>query len=193
VAAKILQKKGVTLKDARREVEKIIHRGSGFVAVEIPFTPRAKKSLERAHAESACLGLKIIDTEHLLLGLLDQPDAVAVRVLSALGVEATELARNVLQAVGGDPASYEMRTRLRFSGINEDITQALRDLNRLVNSLTQLQDTIKQCVEDDRSPFPDPALGTEIVTQISQVDSIVSQDAPVLKSLLEEIQAEFER
>ena len=36
---KVLKNMGVTLKDARMEVEKIIGRGSGFVAVEIPFTP----------------------------------------------------------------------------------------------------------------------------------------------------------
>ena len=43
---KVLKGMGVTLKDARMEVEKIIGRGSGFVAVEIPFTPRAKRVLE---------------------------------------------------------------------------------------------------------------------------------------------------
>ena len=36
VAAKVLKSMGVNLKDARVEVEKIIGRGSGFVAVEIP-------------------------------------------------------------------------------------------------------------------------------------------------------------
>ena len=41
VAAKVLKSLGVNLKDSRIEVEKIIGRGSGFVAVEIPFTPRA--------------------------------------------------------------------------------------------------------------------------------------------------------
>ena len=39
VAAKVLKSLGVNLKDSRIEVEKIIGRGSGFVAVEIPFTP----------------------------------------------------------------------------------------------------------------------------------------------------------
>ena len=43
IAAKTLKSMGVNLKDARIEVEKIIGRGSGFVAVEIPFTPRAKE------------------------------------------------------------------------------------------------------------------------------------------------------
>src|SRR5271155_343008 len=46
IAAKTLKSMGVNLKDARVEVEKIIGRGSGFVAVEIPFTPRAKRVLE---------------------------------------------------------------------------------------------------------------------------------------------------
>ena len=40
--SKVLKSLGVNLKDSRIEVEKIIGRGSGFVAVEIPFTPRAK-------------------------------------------------------------------------------------------------------------------------------------------------------
>ena len=36
VAYKVLRSVNLTLKDARMEVERIIGRGSGFVAVEIP-------------------------------------------------------------------------------------------------------------------------------------------------------------
>ena len=42
VGSQVLKRMGVNLRDARVEVEKIIGRGSGFVAVEIPFTPRSK-------------------------------------------------------------------------------------------------------------------------------------------------------
>lgn len=56
IAAKVLKSMGVTLKDARVEVEKIIGRGSGFVAVEIPFTPRAKRVLELSLEEARALG-----------------------------------------------------------------------------------------------------------------------------------------
>lgn len=56
VAAKVLKSMGISLKDARREVEKIIGRGSGFVAVEIPFTPRAKRVLELSLEEARHLG-----------------------------------------------------------------------------------------------------------------------------------------
>ncbi len=56
IAAKVLKSLGVNLKDARVEVEKIIGRGSGFVAVEIPFTPRAKRVLEMSLDEARQLG-----------------------------------------------------------------------------------------------------------------------------------------
>ncbi|VAH31923.1 unnamed protein product [Triticum turgidum subsp. durum] len=52
IAAKVLKSMGISLKDARVEVEKIIGRGSGFVAVEIPFTPRAKRVLELSLEEA---------------------------------------------------------------------------------------------------------------------------------------------
>ena len=57
IAAKVLKSMGVSLKDARVEVEKIIGRGSGFVAVEIPFTPRAKRVLELSLEEARQLGV----------------------------------------------------------------------------------------------------------------------------------------
>ena len=66
---------GISLKEARIEVEKIIGRGSGFVAVEIPFTPRAKRVLELALEEARQLGHNYIGTEHLLLGLLREARA----------------------------------------------------------------------------------------------------------------------
>lgn len=59
IAAKVLKSMGVNLKDARVEVEKIIGRGNGFVAVEIPFTPRAKRVLELSLEEARQLGTPI--------------------------------------------------------------------------------------------------------------------------------------
>ena len=59
IAAKVLKSMGINLKDARVEVEKIIGRGSGFVAVEIPFTPRAKRVLELSLEEARQLGTSL--------------------------------------------------------------------------------------------------------------------------------------
>ena len=56
IAAKVLKGNGMNLKDARTEIQKLIGKGSGFVAVEIPFTPRAKRVLELALEEAKQLG-----------------------------------------------------------------------------------------------------------------------------------------
>ncbi|KAE8123794.1 hypothetical protein FH972_018719 [Carpinus fangiana] len=87
IAAKVLKSMGINLKDARVEVEKIIGRGSGFVAVEIPFTPRAKRVLELSLEEARQLGHNYIGSEHLLLGLLREGEGVAARVLENLGAD----------------------------------------------------------------------------------------------------------
>eukprot|EP00878_Enallax_costatus_P029101 GHUV01031509.1.p1 GENE.GHUV01031509.1~~GHUV01031509.1.p1 ORF type:complete len:136 (-),score=11.98 GHUV01031509.1:545-952(-) len=113
---------GVNLKDARVEVEKIIGRGSGFVAVEIPFTPRAKRVLELSLEEARQLGTwrgtvappaitqrtcpftparfiaaghNYIGTEHILLGLLREGEGVAARVLETLGADPSKIRTQV--------------------------------------------------------------------------------------------------
>ena len=105
IAAKTLKSMGVNLKDARVEVEKIIGRGSGFVAVEIPFTPRAKRVLELSWDEARQLGHNYIGTEHLLLGLIREGEGVAARVLENLGVDLTKVRTHVIRLLGESGAS----------------------------------------------------------------------------------------
>ena len=108
IAAKALKSMGVNLKDARVEVEKIIGRGSGLVAVEIPFTPRAKKALELSWDEARQLHHNYIGTEHLLLGLIreaeesltDERQGIALQVLQNLGIDLPALRSKVLEQIG---------------------------------------------------------------------------------------------
>jgi ATP-dependent Clp protease ATP-binding subunit ClpC len=102
IGPKVLKSMGVNLKDARVEVEKIIGRGSGFVAVEIPFTPRAKRTLELSLEEARQLGHNYIGTEHLLLGLIsgDEGEGVAARVLENLGVDLSKIRSQIIRSLG---------------------------------------------------------------------------------------------
>jgi len=100
IAAKVLKSMGINLKEARVEVEKIIGRGSGFVAVEIPFTPRAKRVLELSLEEARQLGHNYIGSEHLLLGLLREGEGVAARVLENLGADPSNIRTQVIRMVG---------------------------------------------------------------------------------------------
>jgi ATP-dependent Clp protease ATP-binding subunit ClpA len=102
VAAKLLKLKGVTLEHARIEVEKIIGRGSDFVAVDIPpFSPEACRAIDLAEEEAQQLGHNYIDAEHLLLGTLRIEDGIALQVLANLGVDATEIRDLLVQMLSG--------------------------------------------------------------------------------------------
>jgi ATP-dependent Clp protease ATP-binding subunit ClpC len=96
IGARALKKMKVTLKKARKEIELYIGRGTGFVASEIPFTPRAKRVLEMAVHEVKDLGQNFVGTEHILLALIAESDGVAMRTLDKLGVNITQLRNLVL-------------------------------------------------------------------------------------------------
>ncbi|MCA1992547.1 MAG: ATP-dependent Clp protease ATP-binding subunit [Coleofasciculus sp. S288] len=97
IAAKVLNSLGVTLKEAREEVEKFIGRGSGSISVEIPFTPRSRRVLELSLEASRSLKCDYIGTEHLLLGLIRDGEGVAAKVLLNLGVDSTEVLTKVIK------------------------------------------------------------------------------------------------
>jgi len=99
-AAKVLKSSGANLKDVRIEVERIIGRGSGFIAVEIPFTPRAKRVLEFSLEEARTLGHQYIGTEHLLLGLIRLGEGVAAVVLDNLGIDLNDIERQLRKYIG---------------------------------------------------------------------------------------------
>lgn len=133
IAAKVLKSLGVSLKDARVEVEKIIGRGSGFVAVEIPFTPRAKRVLELSWDEARQLGHNYIGPEHLLLGLIREGEGVAVRVLENLGVELSRVRSSVIRMLGetSSPSAGQQRSKTpTLDEFGTNLTQLAED-NRL--------------------------------------------------------------
>lgn len=99
IGAKALKAKDVNLKDARVEVEKIVGRGSGYIAVEIPFTPRGKRVLELSWDAARELGHNYIGTEHLLLGIIKEGEGVASRVLGVMGINMVHLRDDILARI----------------------------------------------------------------------------------------------
>jgi len=99
IGARALKKSKVTLKKARREIELYIGRGTGFVASEIPFTPRAKRVLEMAIHEGKDLGQNFVGTEHILLALINEADGVAMRTLDKIRVDIPRLRKLILKDI----------------------------------------------------------------------------------------------
>src|ERR1022692_431879 len=70
VAFGVLERFGMSLEGTRDEVTAIVGTGKGTAGGHIPFTPRAKKTLELALREALQLQHNDIGTEHILLGLV---------------------------------------------------------------------------------------------------------------------------
>jgi ATP-dependent Clp protease ATP-binding subunit ClpA len=100
--ARALKSADITLGAARREVETRTGRGHQQQAGHIPFTPRAKKSLELALRESLALGQDYIGTGHLLLGLIRKGDGVGVEVLVSLGADLNVVRERVIELLQED-------------------------------------------------------------------------------------------
>jgi mRNA-degrading endonuclease toxin of MazEF toxin-antitoxin module len=96
VAAKALKSAGLSTAQVRVEVEKVVGRGSGFCGIDIPYTPRAIEVVERAYLKARELGSKRIDTEHLLLSLLDEGEGFGIRALENAHVDITDLKKKCL-------------------------------------------------------------------------------------------------
>ncbi len=108
VAARALESLNVTLTAAREQVEEIIGPGQQTPRGHIPFTPRAKKILELALREALTTGSEVIDTEHLLLGLIDEGDGVGAQILQRLGATAQAVREAVARLISADPEAAEV-------------------------------------------------------------------------------------
>jgi len=75
-AVHVLESLGISPEDVRGRTEEIIGRGQAAPAGHIPLTPQARQSLSQSRQEALQLGHHYIGTEHLLLGLLCEGEAV---------------------------------------------------------------------------------------------------------------------
>jgi ATP-dependent Clp protease ATP-binding subunit ClpA len=104
LAAQALARFGISLESAREEVEAIVGTGNGMVSGHIPFTPRAKKTLEFALREALELHHNYIGTEHILLGVMREGDGVGARILKQHSSDLASVRSAVLDLLSTQPA-----------------------------------------------------------------------------------------
>jgi len=79
---------GVSTEHVRDEIDKLVTRGPAPVApAELPLTRRARRVLDHAEMEARILNQCAVEPDHLLLGLISEPDGVAGKVLRNLGLD----------------------------------------------------------------------------------------------------------
>lgn len=91
---------GVDLDRVRRRADEVFGVGVlGDAAVRDRHTAQLRNALEHARFEAFGLGHAFIGTEHLLLGLLDEPACVAARILTAHTLSLAQIRAAVLDTL----------------------------------------------------------------------------------------------
>ena len=110
IGGQVLASFGLTRDGVREEVAEQIGRGKSAPSGHIPFTPRAKKTLELSLREALAIKHNYIGTEHILLGLIREGEGVAAQIMRA-HADLTDIRAAVLTAVSaadpGEPAEAD--------------------------------------------------------------------------------------
>jgi len=114
-AASALKRNGVTLREARDEIERLVGAGTGYFSSDVPFTPRARRVIESSLKEARAFKHGYIGTEHLLLSLLRDDQAVGVRVLINLDVNLVKLKADLFDEMG---STLNFLTELNITQFN---------------------------------------------------------------------------
>lgn len=121
VAARALASFGVTLELARERVVRTVGRGKQNSPDAIPFTPRAKKLLVQALEEPLNRSDDSVGTEHILLAVVSEDEAVAAGILRDLGVDLEHARSTAIETPSGAearPSTVEVRAAGRVAGAN---------------------------------------------------------------------------
>jgi ATP-dependent Clp protease ATP-binding subunit ClpA len=95
VAAEVLRDLGVIAKDAREVIQELTGISEEYNNSEITFSQRAKLILEDAWNIAKSQNKTRTTADDLLIAICNQPDSVAMKALSTLGVDALEIRQGI--------------------------------------------------------------------------------------------------
>ncbi|MFT5165760.1 MAG: ATP-dependent Clp protease ATP-binding subunit ClpC [Saprospiraceae bacterium] len=90
------------------------------------FSPRVKKIISRSREEAVRLGQDFIGTEHLLLGIVQIEDSLAVRVLDSLDVDTFELKQTIEESVQRVPINNKASLNVGNLPLNKHAEKVLK-------------------------------------------------------------------
>ena len=156
IASETLKNNGIDIDDIIEEIEELIGRDEDETIKIIGFTPKAKRVLENAYIEAKKISSDFIGTEHLLIGIIEETDCLANKILVNCGINFNELyddIRNVIneftgkQKVEKETSSFEKTptlnqysidlTKLAMEGKLDPVIGRENETERLIEILSR--------------------------------------------------------
>ena len=169
LGAKILKESGLDEAILSEMLIKFVGKGSPGTPAQ-GLTPRAKRIIELAMADATRLSHNYVGTEHLLMGILREPDCAAARIITSMGIDLNMLYTDIM-SVFGNPGTAPQRP---VPG------QAPRSSKRQSDTKT-LDQYSKDLTEAARAGALDPVVGRDNeITRVMQILSRRTKNNPVL-------------
>ena len=132
-AARSLQSSGVDSRSLRSAISQLVGTGVPARSLHQGLTPKCCLAIQQAAAASRRLGQNAVSAEHLLLGLLQDRECAACRLMAEQGADLDQLSQGLAAFLGGEelptrsvrPREPERSTDTRL------LDQCARDLTRM--------------------------------------------------------------
>ena len=135
IAGEILSKKGADIKSIKRIIGDYSGIGVPCTLTKDDITPKAKRILESAFNVSKRYSDGIVNSEHILLALLDDKDSVAYKILKAVKCDITALK---------DEITVDLKSKKGIK--DDDDTKFLRQYGKNIQIQNRVHNNCNDCV-----------------------------------------------
>jgi len=134
IASKVLHEQKITYKAVYGKIEEVLGTSQLQIKEMEGMTPRVMKVLELSGREAGRLKSKSVGTEHILIVLLRESDAMAIRIIESLNGSKQKIYSELLKVMGEEIANQKLtkkETKEEDISATPVLDQFSRDLTRL--------------------------------------------------------------